>query len=93
MLISNTCRKACHPTAFENRTSKIHPHFYTIHPAICRDGQFNQERIAQGVDELDVVVMAPEEGSFSGQAVTTLDFPGKGTLTNAGMPGQNLRIR
>ena len=44
------------------------------------------------MDELDVVVMALEEGSFSGQAVTTLDFPGKGTLTNAGMPGQNLRI-
>ena len=33
--------------------------------------------------------MALEEGS----AVTTRDLSGKGKLTNAGMPGQNLRIR
>ena len=45
------------------------------------------------MDELDAVVMALEEFSFSGQAITTLDFPGKGTLINARMPGQNLSIR
>ena len=77
----------------ENRTPKIRLHSYTIHPGIGRDGQFSQARVAQYGDKLDAMVMALDEFSFSGQVSTTLDFPGKGTLINAGVPGQNLRIR
>ena len=90
-----TCRQAVSQSShrIETRTLKIRLHSCNIHPGIGRDRQFNHERIAQGVDKLDAEVIALEEVSFSAQAVTMLDFPGKGiTLINAGMPGQNLRI-
>jgi endonuclease/exonuclease/phosphatase family metal-dependent hydrolase len=61
----------------KNRTLKIRLASYNIHLGIGRDGQFNLERIAQVIDELDADAVALQEVALGGPGVNMLDFLGK----------------
>jgi endonuclease/exonuclease/phosphatase family metal-dependent hydrolase len=56
------------------RIPKIRLASYNIHLGIGRDGQFNLERIAKVIDELDADAIALQEVSLGGKGVHMLDY-------------------
>jgi endonuclease/exonuclease/phosphatase family metal-dependent hydrolase len=65
------------------RIPKIRLASYNIHLGIGRDGQFDLERIARVINELDADAIALQEVSLGGRSIDMLDFLGERCGMNA----------